>query len=238
MNNNFKLLFAGLLATALVPVAPAVANTIEVGFTDGAFAPRYYEEGTVASDYTYKTVYDLSDLTLTLNTDTGVANLEGDFSGDLLDANDDVIGTSVASLDLTFMGLEINPSVGDPNNPILALGREGTSTSSGELFFQFDFTTGNPEAETLDVFGGFAQPGPNHRSFADLAGESFNFILRENGKFDVWVKSLAGQNFTLSHDPFNLHGDIHGNTEVPEPATMLLLGAGVLGGALKRKKLA
>ncbi len=228
----------GLLACTFVPFTSASATTLELGFNSGTFGPRFYEEGTVASDYTYRALFDLSDLTLTLDKDTGIGILDGDFTGDLQDRDGNVIGSSVASLDLTFTGLEIYPDVGDPNNPILALGREGTSTSSGEFFFQFDFNTGNPEAETLDVFGGFAQPGANHRSFGDLAGESFNFILRENGKFDVWVKSLAGKNFTLSNEPFNLHGDIHGNTEVPEPATMLLLGAGVLGGVLKRKKLA
>jgi hypothetical protein len=225
------------LAALFVPCSSAVATTLDLDFSAGTFHPRYYQAGSNAGAYTYASWFDLSDLTVSLNTDTGVANVAGDFSGDLKDRAGNVIGTSVASLDLTFSGLTINPDVGDPNNPIYALGVEGTSTSSGEYFFQLDFANGRREAETLDVFGGFALVGANHATFGDIAGTSFNFMLRENGGFDIWVKSLMGKTFTLSHEPFNLHGDIHGKTAVPEPATMLLLGAGVLGGALKRKKL-
>ena len=225
-----------VVCAALLFAASAQATQLEYKFDSGTFYPRFYEAGTTAGDYTYRSAFDLSGLTLTLDTDDGSARLFGDFEGALQDRSGATIGTSTASLDLTFLDLEFGPTVGDPNKPIVAIGREGTSTSDGTFSFQLDFDNRPLEAETINVYGGFANVGANHAKFGDIAGIPFNFLLRENGQFDVWVKSQPGGNFTLFNEPFQLHGDIHGTTEVPEPATMALLSAGLWGLVRRRKQ--
>ncbi len=90
----------------------------------------------------------------------------------------------------------------------------------------------------------------NNLGFPTNTGEAVSFYLGQDG---IPLFS-AGDNFALSAwfggsqvgfngSNFNFTGDIHGttsgipaNAEVPEPATMLLLGSGMLAGAIRRKK--
>ena len=234
MTTKLRTLFTSALAGAstLLVVSSAAAVPYTVDFSDGSMYPRFYRPNLNASQYSFKTNYDLSGLTLTYDTTEGTASVQGTYKGAITSRNGTVYGSSTASIDLRFDGLTINPDAG--RGDILMLGVEGTSTSSGTYSFDLSFNDGRRETQTIDVFGGFARVGAADPRYGDLAGIPFNLILRENGQFDIWVKSV--ENFTLNNGVHALHGDIHGTAEVPEPATMLLLGAGMLGAGFQRKK--
>ena len=217
----------------------AVAAPVQYSNWSGDFKPKFFPND-LNEDFTeFVLDFDLSGLVVTLDQMTGEANLSGDFMGNILDPNDSIIGTSTASLNLDFFGLDTPPATQPPGRNIVAVGVEGSSTSAGSLAFALNFNNAPLEAENIDVFGGFLNPSPTNGQFGFLAGTAFNFLLQQVGSelvIDVWVKSSKDQPFTISNDPFRITGDIHGKTEIPEPGSMLLLGSGLLGVMARRRR--
>ena len=215
-------------ARSLVIAITAVGATVAQESLIGTFRPGVYNTGTSAGNYAYRLDIDVEDhLQVDLNPTMGTARVHGSFIGALEDRPGNLLGNGVASLDLEFTGLEISPSLGAPGNPIRAIGIEGVSSSLGTLDLDFDWSDPAHADSTiaLPVYGGFANVNANHADFGDIAGTRFNFLLREDGNFDIWVKSVDGYSFEFQGEDSKMHGDIHAYLNVPEPgsATMALL---------------
>lgn len=232
--SSAKLLFAVFLFL----LAPAAyASPVQYSDWTGTFNPKIYPDGQTSADFKYLLDFNLDNLIVTVDNDT--ANVSGSFAGSITDQGQNTVGQATANLDIDFFGLDVPPANQVPGRQILALGVEGKSTSAGNLDFILDLDNQPLEAENIDVYGGFLNPAPTNGQFGFLAGTSFNFLLQQFGDeiiFDIWVKSSQDMPFTIGNEPFRLVGDIHGNTAVPEPGSMLLLGSGLLGAAYSRRQ--
>lgn len=231
--------WAAVLTVSLLSVPSSFATDINFSDWTGGYAPWIYESGKSASqDFEYRIHYGLpnNNLSVSLHEHDRAATVTGEFSGEIRDLQGNILGTSTGVLDMVFNDLEFHP---DNYDNIYAVGFQGTSTSSGTFSFQMHFDNAPLEAETIDVYGGFANPAADNGDYGYLNGSPFNFLFEREGDefdFDIWVKSLPGQQFTVSNTPLNFHGDIHGRTAVPEPGSMILLGSAALGLAARRKR--
>ncbi len=232
-----------ILGCCLLYSATASATSLSIGFSDGAFRPKIIQDGESKNNFDFVSRFDLSDLTLSVDEVAQTAHLTGLFEGDLVKQQGGqkqkkkVVGSARGELDLLFEGLDFSQDLGKTKNPVLAIGLKGESTSSGTFSFVLERDGKRALNESIDIFGGFASPDPDNKKYRDIvANAPFNFVLRESGAFDIWVKSLPGETFDLFDKPLRLHGDLHGTAQVPEPASMLLLSAALGGGLLRKKK--
>lgn len=86
------------------------------------------------------------------------------------------------------------------------------------------YVWGDNASTPFNFFLGQAPANYYHSFFGDYV---FNAWVMANGPVNV-----KGQGYTVTGD---FSGSAGGSSEVPEPATMLLLGSGVLGATLRRR---
>lgn len=231
----------------------ASATTFYFDGVNGSFNPHLFETGNAWRDAEFRLQSDreANNFIVGLDAVERTASVSGGISFDLFDdQTGEQIGEARGEVVIGFDNIRFNETLGEANQEVFAIGVEGESNSEGSFHLVLDFYDLPTEAEFIDVYGGYANVGPNNPNYGFASGTPFNFILFDTTgdgdyRFDLWVKSLADQPFTISNQVLNLHGDIHGagefggisqvTNEVPEPGTILLLGMGAVGLALRRR---
>lgn len=205
-----------------------------------------------------------NNLTFVLDPTPGTMQIMGSFTGDLLLGGTSSITkigeVTNASLNMTYSGVDfdVDPLTGRGFD---AIGRTSTMTF-GELSFQTNQTTGNEfdfnssfsldsKFATISSNSSTAVKNFYNEVWHTTSGSAvlpsvFQFVLgslasNPNGTsedlFASWI-TQAGNNITLNGHEYTVFGDMFGFKfkDVPEPATMALLGLGMLGGAVSRKR--
>ena len=224
-----RVFWAFIFFVSFAPVASAA--TLEFNHWKGDFKPVFYGKGHKPHNYLFYLDFDLSGLSVSLDTHSGAASVEGSFTGDIVSRWGHNWGEATANLDLDFYDLETDPAFGPRRGEVVAIGLEGESTSAGTLDLALDFRFFHDQDLDIDVFGGFLPPR-RHSFFHPF---SINFLIVEkNGKhtLDFWVKSDG--HFHIGHHPYKLYGDVIGHskkppTAIPEPGSLVLLGCALLG---------
>lgn len=205
---------------------------------------RYYQGGGTAQ-VTYNTVTQA--LNLVVNT-TGIIygeNADGSINtGSVLKSN--VTG----SLNINYTkGIQTN----DPYaNGLVTRTADGT-TSSGTVTISDIALSNTPTSITYGVEAGAMDFGDpqwaaviagwpyylEHKALNDEHG-ALTYYQYESPSlgllvFSTWLHNV-GHVGTASYCFLGSGGDLHGTSPVPEPATMGLLGLGLLGGAVRRKR--
>jgi len=156
----------------------------------------------------------------------------------------DLISGEVSNTDFT-LGLVIQNATALLDGSGAIIGYTGNdASSSGSLFLEDigdnQFLQADFETRFMN-FASYADDTDNFRSeLADYGRSNFflwNSIIRGGLVSSSWYSSTNVLVNGVGGD-FRIGGDIHlsRGAEVPEPMTAALLGMGLLGGAIKRKK--
>lgn len=234
-------LFVASVLFSLPTSASATGVTLEQFATD-RFPHRLFGENTYYFDYSETG----SSLTLELNEENGTAVLWGTNQAIVKDAaGGNTIGTATSTIELAFSGLSYDTAF--EGRDVVAVGLAGEASSKGTLSFDIALDGEEASSGSLNIASGFFDPFRNETNerIWGFVGTSFNFLLSQNGGsyiFDSWVNSSGGSKIALGEELLRFQGDIHlrgepltGTAEVPEPSTVLLLGLGALGLAIRQR---
>ena len=213
----------------IVPNVQATTFTYDFGST-GIFIGF---DATTGADYHFGSNSALSSTTLVFDDVAGTAVFTATGFGDVVNSTTGATifsGTSF-SYDLTFANV-----TGDPLSPSL----QTTSNGVGS------YTIGN--VGNIDGIAGFDSVSGQFETHMVLEGGTIlTDTLGQGINSAAWFHSIGNTlvNGAEANALFNtVGGDVNfdfgvlqaGETEVPEPMTAALLGLGVLGGAIRRKK--
>jgi hypothetical protein len=156
------------------------------------------------------------------------------------------------------IGLEFNLTLSgvtatvNPNGFFALVSTGATTVSGGVTLTGGDFNGDGLANDILTVDGIKAMP----MNFFNADPNSYKYVLKDVGTFlgavaEIqglgdgfsainWVEGAYRNNIFVNGVASELYGKFQGDTQftnsVPEPATMALLGCGMLGGAIRRKR--
>jgi PEP-CTERM motif-containing protein len=140
-----------------------------------------------------------------------------------IDPSQDIANTFIPGGDLGLSGTGDDYKIGFASVMDYLIGLPAAVPSAYDtVFSNFTLTTGDQNAATAGTQNGdlfFVDPRP------------FHLILQSNGDFDQFIPNYNGEASQIYAS-----GDVSAVFKVPEPASLALMGIGLLGLGLSRRK--